>query len=93
MNVAKATINFRLTDERWVQIGKSTIVNAQMFYKKIISLSLTYFKPLLQFYHPWKRWETKGFLTFSGGIELEQLNVLKLFLFWPLKQQSKIMRW
>ena len=27
--------------------------------------------PMFHFYTPWKRQKTKGFLTFSGGIEME----------------------
>ena len=33
---------------------------------------LTHFSPLSHFYTPWKRQKTKGFLTFSGGIEMWQ---------------------
>ena len=32
--------------------------------------TLTHFSPVLQFCTPWKRQETKGFLTFSEGIEI-----------------------
>ena len=31
---------------------------------------LTHFSPVSHFYTPWKRQKTKGFLTFSGGIEM-----------------------
>ena len=31
---------------------------------------LTQFSPVSHFYTPWKRQKTKGFLTFSGGIEM-----------------------
>ena len=34
------------------------------------SYYLTHFSPVSHFYIPWKRQETKGFLTFSGGIEM-----------------------
>ena len=34
-------------------------------------LKLTYFKPVFHLYTPWKRQKTKGFLVFSGGIEME----------------------
>ena len=32
---------------------------------------LTYFRPMFHFYTPWKRYKTKGFLTFSGGTEID----------------------
>ena len=32
--------------------------------------ALTYFIPMFHFYATWKH-ETKGFLTFSGGTEME----------------------
>ena len=32
---------------------------------------LTNFSPMFHFYSPWKRHKTFGFLTFSGGIEME----------------------
>ena len=31
---------------------------------------LTHFSPVSHFYTPWKREKTKGFLTFSEGIEM-----------------------
>ena len=31
---------------------------------------LTHFSPGMYFYVPWKRQQTFGFLTFSGGVEL-----------------------
>ena len=42
--------------------------------------SLTHFNPVFHFSTPWKRQKTFGFLTFSGGIEMEHwakwLNLL-----------------
>ena len=32
---------------------------------------LIHFNPIFHFYTPWKRQKTKGFLTFSRGIEME----------------------
>ena len=32
---------------------------------------LTHFSPMFHFCIPWKRQKTEGFLTFSGGIEME----------------------
>ena len=32
---------------------------------------LTHFSPVFHFYTPWKRQETKGSVTYSGGIEME----------------------
>ena len=31
----------------------------------------TNFNPMFHFYTPWIRQKTKGFLTYSGGIEME----------------------
>ena len=36
-----------------------------------ISCTLTHFSTIFHFYTPWKRQKTKGFLTLSGGIEME----------------------
>ena len=33
-------------------------------------LPFTHFSPVSHFYTPWKRRKTKGFMTFSGGIEM-----------------------
>ena len=33
--------------------------------------TLTHITPMSHFYTPWKRQKTSGFLTFSGGIEME----------------------
>ena len=38
------------------------------------STPLKYFSPVSHFYTPWKRQKTKGFLTYSGGIEMWRLN-------------------
>ena len=35
---------------------------------------LIQFDPIFHFCTPWKRQKTKGFLTFSGGIEMEHLG-------------------
>ena len=32
---------------------------------------LTHFKPMLQYFTPWKHQKTEGFLTFSGDKEME----------------------
>ena len=46
------------------------------FFKKCCSenpdlySSLTHSNPVFYFYTPWKRQKTKGFLTFSGGLEI-----------------------
>ena len=36
----------------------------------IKSHALTHFSPVSHFYTPWKRQKAKGFLAFSGGIEM-----------------------
>ena len=47
------------------------------FFKKCCSenpdlcSSLTHSNPVFYLYTPWKRQKTKGFLTFSGGLEME----------------------
>ena len=40
------------------------------------SVSLTDFKPMFHFFTSWKHQKTRGFLTFSGGIQMERwLNI------------------
>ena len=41
-----------------------------------ISVPLTHFSPVSHFYTPWKGQKTKGFLTFSGVIEIEHWTKL-----------------
>ena len=41
----------------------------------LAELSLAYFKPMFHFYTPWKRQKTRGFVTFSGGIELYNIGL------------------
>ena len=33
---------------------------------------ISHFMPLISFYNPWKHHKTRGFLKFSGGIEIDQ---------------------
>ena len=40
-------------------------------YNYVYLRLLTQFSPIFHFYTPWKRQKTKGFLTFSGVIEIE----------------------
>ena len=37
--------------------------------KSLMNIQLTHFSPVSNFFTPWKRQKTFGFLTFSGGIE------------------------
>ena len=39
--------------------------------RKIDLFPLTHFSPMFHFYTPWKRPKTKGFWTFSEGIEMK----------------------
>ena len=53
--------------------AKSSFVKFRTLYdylniKPKISNQLTYFSPMFHFYTPWKR---QGFMTFSGGIDME----------------------
>ena len=52
---------------RFFQIKASPRVN---LYDAVVRCILTNFSPVSHFYTPWKRQKTKGFLTFSGGIEM-----------------------
>ena len=36
-----------------------------------VRLTLTHFRPMIHFYTPRKRQKTRGFLTFSRGLEIE----------------------
>ena len=51
-----AAINPKNSDDKCFQYGKI--------------VPLTHFSPVSHFYTPWKRQKTKGFLKFSGGIEI-----------------------
>ena len=59
--------------------SKMTMVKSQlnyfllawMFYQKMSNDLTNIFRPMFHFYTPWKRQETKGFLTFSGGVEMK----------------------
>ena len=44
--------------------------NTIKYVRKKLSF-LSYFKPMFHFYTPWKRQKISGFLTFSGGTEIE----------------------
>ena len=45
--------------------------DVETIYCLQINIVSTYFTPIFRFYAPWKRQKTKGFLTISGGIEME----------------------
>ena len=48
-----------------------TTVLQKLFIRPVRVCSfLTHFSPVSHFYTSWKRQKTKGFLTFSGGIEM-----------------------
>ena len=51
---------------RYLTILKKIDFNINLMQKFL----LTHFSPVSHFYTPWKRQKTKGFLTFSGGIEM-----------------------
>ena len=50
---------------------------------------LTHFKPMLHFYTPWKRQKTRGFLTLSGGMEIEHWLIMGQRLVIDLKQECE----
>ena len=45
---------------------------------QISPLTFNHFSPVSHFYTPWKCQKTFGFLTFSGGIEMERINFFHL---------------
>ena len=46
---------------------------------------------MFYFYTPWKRQKTESFLTFSGGIEIDNwTEIVKLFFFLKKGPVSKI---
>ena len=47
-----------------IQDTRATSVEADLVF-------LTHFSPVLHFYIPWKSQKTKGFLMFSGGIDMD----------------------
>ena len=61
--------------------------DVRLAYKSIswFSVLLTHFSPVSHFYAPWKRQKTKGFLTFSGGIEMWHWTTLSSSLFFCIQ--------
>ena len=56
---------------KWKFATKQNIKNFHLQYQAHLRYSqLTLFTPMPDFYTPWKRQKTKGFLEFSGGIEM-----------------------
>ena len=65
---------------QWVLLDKSEYIT--FFYEQLKKMEnqaeidgksdniSTRFKPVFCFHSPWKRQKTRGFLTFSGGIEM-----------------------
>ena len=65
---------------QWVLLDKSEYIT--FFYEQLKKMKNqaeidgksdnipTHFKPVSCFYNPWKRQKTRGFLPFSGGIEM-----------------------
>ena len=47
------------------------ILNFSEILRITLMLPLTHFSPIFHFYTPWKVQRTSGFLTCSGGIEME----------------------
>ena len=46
------------------------IYTRSSFFHYLHTFSLTHFSPVSHLYIPWKRQKSKGFLTFSGSIEM-----------------------
>ena len=59
-------LNFKLRPKC---LTKFNLVLSAFFYKNYV-VPLTHFSPVSHFHVPWKRQKTKGFLKFSGGIEM-----------------------
>ena len=68
MNVFRALFEF-LSHFPLLLVARIKLVK---FYTKfrVKQVILTHFSPVSYFYTPWKRQKTKGFLTFSWGIEM-----------------------
>ena len=49
---------------------KENIEKLSVLYVKFLTFAFSLFKSMSYFYTPCKRQEIKGFLTFSGGIEI-----------------------
>ena len=54
----------------WFRYKYFRFVPIHWIYFFAIHYWLTHFNSVSHFYTPWKRQKTKGFLTFSGGIEM-----------------------
>ena len=60
---------------------KIEVYQLQILISQIMEQFINVFKPMLQFYTPWKYQKTIGSLTFSGGYRSGTLawNGLKMF--------------
>ena len=65
-------------------MGKADVMMMQMVVKCFISRSM------LHFYTPWKCQKTKGFLTFSGGVEMEHWPNMGLVKTYSYKKLNTI---
>ena len=55
--------------KRWNLVNIT--LNNSLSLSRITFIFLTHPKPVLYFYTPWRHQKTRGFLKFSGGIEIE----------------------
>ena len=56
-------------------------------------LFLTHLMPMFRFFTPWKCHKTRGFLTFSGGIEMEHWPEIGWWLIYLLGKEQFIFSW
>ena len=52
------------------EVDPETVTIRQL--KLMVSFIFTHFNPMFHFYIPWKHQKTRGFLLFSGSIEMDQ---------------------
>ena len=69
-NAELYAIILKQAKEEKAKVFSFHILKLNLFWT-IQFLFLTYFSQVLQFYTSWKHQKTKGFLTFSGGVEME----------------------
>ena len=65
------SIEKMLRKDKLIEKSFNRIINESADQKSCNIPWLINFNLMLHFYIPWKHWKTKGFLTFSGGIEMD----------------------
>ena len=75
MPIFESSLFFRIILLMWIWIYFSKLTDTMSVEtNESRGTRLTHFSQVSHFYTPWKRQKTKGFLKFSGGIEMWHLT-------------------